>query len=175
MHLIGTVAFWRDTLHATPAILSVIESVYVLLLTSEPAQFNGENQSSAVDNAEFVNDCIAELVSGGCVSELETAPVVCSPLSVVENSKGKKRLVVNLRYLNMFLYKLKLKYEDLRVAMLLLKKITCFHLTRSLGTTTLTMLNRVSSRKKFSASACKVLNIHDVDYLSHTWQRWINL
>ena len=64
-------------------------------------------------NAKFVNDCITELVSGGCMGELETAPVVCSPLSVVENSMGKKRLAVNLRHLNMFLYKRKLKYEDL--------------------------------------------------------------
>ena len=32
---------------------------------------------------------------------------------------GKKRLVVNLRYLNRFLWKQKLKYEDLRTALLL--------------------------------------------------------
>ena len=91
---------------------------------SEPAQFHRENQLSTVDNAEFVNDCIAELVSGDCVSELETATVVCSPLSVVEHSMGKKRLVVNLRHLhvNMFQYKRKFKYEDLRVEMLLLNK-----------------------------------------------------
>ena len=42
-----------------------------------------------------------------------------SPLSVVSNSQGKLRLVLNLRYLNQFLYVLKFKYEDLRIAALL--------------------------------------------------------
>ena len=89
---------------------------------SEPTPFHGKNQVSAFENADFVNDCIAELVSCGWVRELETAPGICSPLSVVQNSVGKMRLVINLRHLNMFLYKQRFKYEDLRVAMLMLKK-----------------------------------------------------
>jgi len=47
---------------------------------------------------------------------------VCSPLSVVENSTGKLRLVINLRYLNQFLWLDKFKYEDLRTAMLMFQK-----------------------------------------------------
>ena len=54
--------------------------------------------------------------------EVPEPPHVCSPMSVVENSVGKKRLVVNLRHLNRFLWKQKFKYEDLRVAMLLFEK-----------------------------------------------------
>ena len=77
---------------------------------------------SALENANFISESIKELVSSGCVTEVESTPVVCNPLSVVENSGGKKRLVVNLRHLNMFLYKQTFKYEDLRVAMLLSKK-----------------------------------------------------
>ena len=114
--------FWRDVLHAPPAVLKVIESGYVLPLMSEPTQFCGNNQASALGNADFVRECIAELVSSGCVKEVEDMPFVCSPLSVVENSMGKKRLVVNLRHINKFLYKQKFKYEDLRVAMMLFKK-----------------------------------------------------
>lgn len=38
------------------------------------------------------------------------------------NSAGKKRLVINLRHLNRFLWKQKFKYEDLRVAMSLFVK-----------------------------------------------------
>ena len=47
---------------------------------------------------------------------------MCSPLSVVENSVGKKRLVVNLKHLKRVLWKQKFKYEDLRIAMMLFKK-----------------------------------------------------
>ena len=46
-----------------------------------------------------------------------TRPHICSPLSVVINDRGKKRLVLNLRYLNQYLWKDKFKYKDLRTLM----------------------------------------------------------
>ena len=63
-----------------------------------------------------------ELLKGGYVERAESPPVVCSPLSVVANGVGKKRLVVNLRHVNGFLWKQKFKYEDLRVAMMLFEE-----------------------------------------------------
>ena len=53
------------------------------------------------------------------MKEGEWQPHICSPLSVVESSFGKKRLVVNLSYANQFLCKQKFKYEDLRTALLM--------------------------------------------------------
>ena len=41
---------------------------------------------------------------------------------MVANADGKLRLVLNLKYLNQFLWKDKFKYEDLRIAMLMFKK-----------------------------------------------------
>ena len=71
---------------------------------------------------KFVSESIADLVATGCVRVVPEPPLVCSPLSVVENSAGKKRLVINLRHLNRFLWKQKFKYEDLRIAMMLFKR-----------------------------------------------------
>ena len=56
------------------------------------------NQQSAVANADFVKQCLLELVKNRCVRQVDHVPVVRSPLSVVENSSGKKRLVINLRH-----------------------------------------------------------------------------
>ena len=53
---------------------------------------------------------------------MDEKPIVCSPLSVVSNSAGKLRLVLNLRYLNQFMHTVKFKYEDLRTAALLFEK-----------------------------------------------------
>ena len=94
----------------------------MLPLMSEPVSFSGNNHISAVHNAQFVNESVEQLLCSGCVREVQTAPVIISPISVVENAEGKKRLVLNLRHLNKFLFKQKFKYEDLRVAMLLLEK-----------------------------------------------------
>ncbi len=41
---------------------------------------------------------------------------------MVVSNAGKKRLVINLRHLNRFLWKQKFKYEDLHVAMLLFER-----------------------------------------------------
>eukprot|EP00731_Ephydatia_muelleri_P015005 Em0008g725a len=71
---------------------------------------------------EFVNGAVSELQNGGYIEEAKEPPVVCSPLSVVMNGVGKKRLVVNLRHVNGFLWKQKFKYEDIRVAMAMFEK-----------------------------------------------------
>ena len=73
------------------------------------------NHRSALQNASFVKDAIDELVSGRCVIECASCPIVCSPLSVVANASGKQRLVVDLRYVNQFLPVRKFKYEGLEL------------------------------------------------------------
>ena len=40
----------------------------------------------------------------------------------MENSAGKKRLVVNLRHINKFLWKRKFMFKDLRIAMMLFER-----------------------------------------------------
>ena len=61
-------------------VLKVIESSYVLPFMSEPTQHCRKNQASALDNAKFVSECIAELMSGGCVRECENISYICSPI-----------------------------------------------------------------------------------------------
>ena len=112
------IRFWREELCAPHWVLNTLEQGYVLPFTSVPAPFFHTNQHSAIVNAEFVN---AELVAGGYVKRVEQKPTVCSPLSVVVNGVGKKRLVVNLKHVNRYLTVQKFKYEDLRAAMLLFK------------------------------------------------------
>ena len=57
------VGFWREELEAPGAVLSVIESGYVLPLKSKPDPFVQKNQLSA----NFVQDCIEELLASKCV------------------------------------------------------------------------------------------------------------
>lgn len=53
------------------------------------------------------------LLAGGFVERVPRPPTVCSPLSVVVGGSGKKRLVVNVWHVNLYLLKQKFKYEDL--------------------------------------------------------------
>ncbi len=118
----SSLQFWREELQAPPFVLGIIESGYVLPLKAEPTPYSRKNQVSAFQNGAFVQESINDLLATGCILEVPSAPHIRSPLSVVVSSSGKKRLVVNLRHLNRFLWKQKFKYEDLRVAMALFEK-----------------------------------------------------
>ena len=88
--------------------------------------------ASALSNREFVTQAILELKHNWCVVKVPSQLHICSSLSVVSNRKGKQNLVINLCYLNEYLWKDKFKYEDLRIPTMY------FHLTSSHDTTTLT-------------------------------------
>ena len=115
------VSYWIEVLKAPKWIIDVIKEGYVLPLFTEPTVYRKANQKSALNNIEFVDNAVLDLVQGNYVEPVVSTPHVCSPLSVVENSSGKKRLVINLRHVNRFLWKQKFKYEDLRVAMMLFR------------------------------------------------------
>lgn len=111
--------YWRDMLHATEPVLKTIKNGYILPFRVVPGPYVSPNQRSAIENAIFVGEAIDELLKSGCVRQWSGVPYVCSPLLVVISRSGKKRLVINLRYVNQFLQKEKFKYEDMRTAMML--------------------------------------------------------
>ena len=55
---------------------------------------------------------ITELLKVGSVVECPFPPVVVNPLSVSVQSNGKKRLILDLRHVNFFVKKCKIKFED---------------------------------------------------------------
>ena len=113
------IVFWEHELEVPSPILECIRVDYKLPLLSVPSVYYKSNAKSVVDNAEFVTTSIAQLLENCCIRKVVERPHVCSPLSVVTGSLSKKRLVLNLRYLNQFLFKENFKYEDLHLAMLL--------------------------------------------------------
>ena len=120
--LTANVKFWEQEIQAPPLILDWIRHGYKLPLLSLPDPFERANHKSALVNKDFVNEAVRDLVNNHCIAEVSGVPRVCSPLSVVTNSSGKKCLVIDLRYLNGYLLKENFKYEDLRLAMLMFQK-----------------------------------------------------
>ena len=72
------------------------------------------HNKSALDNASF-ESAISELVVNHSVVEVPFVPHVVNPLSVSIQSSGKKRLILDLRHVNQFIWKQKFKCEDWRV------------------------------------------------------------
>ena len=70
------ILFWRNELAAPNAVLSIIESGYVLPLKSMPPPHVLKNQPSAKLHADFVQTSINELITTGCVKQVEEIPYV---------------------------------------------------------------------------------------------------
>ena len=109
--------FWRVDLEAPPLDLGIVQYGCVLPLKSAPIPFSRPNQLSAQENVQFVTRAVLELLQKRGVREVPLKPHGCYPLAVVTSGSGKLRLVINLGYLNKYLWAEKFKYEDLRVAM----------------------------------------------------------
>ena len=115
-------SFWKNVLHAPPPVLDFIVHGYRLPLKFLPPPYFQGNHKSSISHWVFVDDAVLNLLNNCCVAQVSEKPHVCSPLSVVSNSSGKLRLVMNLQYLNQFLHVISFKYEDLRVAALMFEK-----------------------------------------------------
>ena len=112
-------SYWKEVLQAPLPIVDCIKHGYRLPLKVIPPPYTRQNHRSTVLHNDFVGGAIHELLKNRCIARVDQKPIVCSPLSVVSNSAGKLRLVLNLRYLNQFMHIVKFKYEDLRTAALL--------------------------------------------------------
>jgi hypothetical protein len=109
--------FWTDELEASPFVIDMITSGYRLPFLALPPAVCAKNHRSV-----FVEETIQELVESGCAVKVPTFPVVFSPLQVVVNAKGKRRLVIDLRYVSQYLHLTKFKYEGLNLIPMLFSK-----------------------------------------------------
>ena len=75
------------------------------------------NNKSALANSGFVEEVISELLLTNRIFESDVIPHNVNPLSVSVQSSGKKRLILDLRLINKHLWKQRVKFEDLKVAL----------------------------------------------------------
>jgi hypothetical protein len=88
-----------------PYIMSVMESGYGLPLKHVPPVCNIRNNRSALMSGEFVELEIEKILKLGCIDEVEKSVLhVINGISVAENRSGKKRLVLDFRYVNPCVY-----------------------------------------------------------------------
>ena len=81
------------------------------ITTSPPVHLN--NNGSVLEHSDFVNDAILELLQDNRIEELTTPPEIVNPLTVSVQSSGKKRLILDLRHINLHVFKQKFKCEGL--------------------------------------------------------------
>ena len=115
-------SFWLHDLEAPSFVRNIVLHGYCIPFIALPWPVFKCNHQSALGHSEFVSSAIDDLVDTGCVISTDSCPKVCSPLSVVQNAKGKLRLVLDLRYVNQFIPQMKFKYEGLNLVPQLFEK-----------------------------------------------------
>ena len=93
----------------------MIENGYKVPFIETPSSKVLKNNKSALDNADFVQETILDLLKTGRILETFTPCTVINPLTVSVNATGKKRLILDLRYINQFVSKQTFKLDDWRV------------------------------------------------------------
>ena len=66
-----------------------------------------------LNECEFVGDASLELLRDNRIEEVFSPPDIVNPLSVSVQSSGKKRLILDLRHINLHIYKQKFRCEDI--------------------------------------------------------------
>ena len=112
--------FYKE-IGANKNVLDVKENGYKIPFISTPKPAEFKNNKSALLNDSFVSDSIQELLRTKRIVEIPFKPHVVSPLSVSTN-KGKTRLILDLRYVNLHVWKERVKFEDWKVFLNYLSK-----------------------------------------------------
>ena len=116
---------YGHTIGANSFVIDTIKLGYRIPFISTPCQARFSNSQSALNDASFVELAIAELAHTHAVVEVPFIPHVVNLLSVSIQSSGKKRLILDLRHVNHFIWKQKFRCEDWRVLLSYVNKGDC--------------------------------------------------
>lgn len=106
---------WRD-IQVTQFTIDVIVHGYKIPFIDLPPSFVGKNNQSARKEYMFVEQSIIDLLESHCIEEVFLPPEIINPLSVSIQKSGKKRLILDLRHVNKYVFKNKFRCEDIKVA-----------------------------------------------------------
>ncbi|XP_048251378.1 uncharacterized protein LOC125371666 [Haliotis rufescens] len=110
------ISFWKD-IEAPEFIIRTIMEGYIIPFVESPPLSISKNNASAVKHSDFVSEAIQDLLLNNCIVEVVDLPQVVNPLSVSINSSGKKRLILDLRVVNKYVWKEKIVFEDYKIAL----------------------------------------------------------
>ena len=109
-------------LGASGFILSVVRDGYKIPFVALPPPKVSSNNTSALNETYFVSEAISDLLRTKCVEILDHQPDIVNPLSVSVQPSGKKRLILDLRHVNLYVFKRKFRCEDISVAIQIFSK-----------------------------------------------------
>ena len=87
--------------------LDLINDGYKIPFITTPPPCKFRNNDSARKESDFVTEAVLGLLQDNRVEELDAAPEIINPLSVSVQNTGKKRLILDLRHINLHVFQQK--------------------------------------------------------------------
>jgi ribonuclease HI len=100
---------------------NIVQGFQIPWLKKPPPQKHFPNHNLNQEDELFVDQEILRLIQVGAVKEVKLKPRVISPIGVVPKKNNKKRLIVDLRFVNQHIALPSFKMENLQLAMDLVK------------------------------------------------------
>ena len=105
---------WKD-IGASKVVIDWISNGVPIIFDSEPQPFYRENHSLTVEQYDFVDKKVAELLLAGAIEQLDYQPYCVSPLGTApKKGEIKYRLIHDLVELNDHCFSSSFSYEDIR-------------------------------------------------------------
>ena len=87
----------------------VVRDGYKIPFVALPPPKLSSNNTSALNDTYFVSEAISDLLRTKCVEILDHQPDIVNPLSVSVQRSGKKRLILDLRHVNLYVFRFSLR------------------------------------------------------------------
>ena len=97
--------------------LSVVRYRYKIPFVAPPPPKVSSNITSALRDSHFISEAISDLFRTKCVEILDHQPDIVNPLSVSIQPSGKKRFILDLSHINLYVLKRKFRCVDISVAL----------------------------------------------------------
>lgn len=107
---------WNE-IGANRTILSWIECGIRIETYKTPPQHHEPPRPLQSQDMVFVSETIKEWLEKGVILASTSVPLITSRLGVVPKKNGKKRLIIDMRFINGYIQAPKFQYEDLRVVL----------------------------------------------------------
>ena len=100
-------------LGASGFILGVVSDGYKIPFVALPPHKVSSNNTSVLNDTYFVSEAISDLLRTKRVEILDHQPDIVNPFSVSVQPSGKKRLILYLRHVKLYVFKRKFSCEDI--------------------------------------------------------------
>eukprot|EP00732_Lithocolla_globosa_P004935 Lithocolla_globosa_v1_NODE_4785_length_1366_cov_35.699466.p3 type:complete len:133 gc:universal NODE_4785_length_1366_cov_35.699466:574-176(-) len=111
--LSASISQWKN-ISTNPLVIDWLENGFPIPLSHWPPQINIPNPLLSVEEEQFLDLEILNLLEIGCIQQTLSRPHVVSPIKTAPKPGGNLRIILNLFQFNQYVQAPQFTYEDIK-------------------------------------------------------------